>query len=428
MQMDYICINKVIQMATYQISYYLDTRRAKQNGNYPIKLQVYTSNPKKQKLYSTDYEATKEEYRRAFLTDRPQKDYKKLKKDVEALITRADDVAKELKPFTFDLFEKHYFRAPNEGCKLSYQYEQKIQRLTKNGQAGTAQSYKDSKNSLSLFAKEVKKTKFEDLSFYDITKDWLEDYEHWMLNQKNRTPTTVGIYVRPLRTLYNVAIDEKEIKREYYPFGKRGYIIPTAEKKKKALSKEQLEVLFNALPSTPQQEKAKDFWFLSYSCNGINMKDLLQLKYKDFDGDKFEFVRAKTQRTTKGKLSTITVYLNDFTKGIFEKYGNANKTPESYVFDVLSDTMTPAEIKANVQNFTRLINQHIKKLCKANSLPEVSTYWARHSFATVAVRKGASIEFMRESLGHQDVKTTLGYFAGFDNETKKEFANQLMEF
>jgi len=81
-----------------------------------------------------------------------------------------------------------------------------------------------------------------------------------------------------------------------------------------------------------------------------------------------------------------------------------------------------------VQNFTRYVNQHLAKLCKANDLPIISTYWARHSFATVAVRKGASMEFMRESLGHSDMKTTLNYFAGFDDEAKKELALSIMDF
>ncbi|MBK6526241.1 MAG: tyrosine-type recombinase/integrase [Crocinitomicaceae bacterium] len=62
-------------------------------------------------------------------------------------------------------------------------------------------------------------------------------------------------------------------------------------------------------------------------------------------------------------------------------------------------------------------------------LPEdISTYWARHSYATNAIKKGASLEFIQESLGHENLKTTQIYFAGFDSDTKREFAQHLMDF
>ena len=91
--------------------------------------------------------------------------------------------------------------------------------------------------------------------------------------------------------------------------------------------------------------------------------------------------------------------------------------------------MTPEQIKPKVKAFTRFINQHIKVLAEQNNLPsEISTYWARHTFATMSVNKGASLEFMREALGHSDLKTTQTYFAGFTNETKKQFAESLFDF
>jgi integrase/recombinase XerD len=88
-------------------------------------------------------------------------------------------------------------------------------------------------------------------------------------------------------------------------------------------------------------------------------------------------------------------------------------------FNILEKEMTPSEIKSKVKIFTRFINQHIKVLAGQNNLPgEISTYWARHTFATMSVNKGASLEFMREALGHTDLKTTQTYFAGFTDETK----------
>jgi len=63
-----------------------------------------------------------------------------------------------------------------------------------------------------------------------------------------------------------------------------------------------------------------------------------------------------------------------------------------------------------------------------NKLTRVSTYWARHSFATNAIRNGASMEFVQESLGHGSLSTTQQYFAGFENEAKRDFFQKLMNF
>ena len=71
----------------------------------------------------------------------------------------------------------------------------------------------------------------------------------------------------------------------------------------------------------------------------------------------------------------------------------------------------------------------IKRVAKTNDLPtDISTYWARHSFASNSIRKGASMEFISEALNHSDLSVTKSYFAGFEDETKKEFANQIMDF
>lgn len=82
-----------------------------------------------------------------------------------------------------------------------------------------------------------------------------------------------------------------------------------------------------------------------------------------------------------------------------------------------------------MKNFIRYINQHFRNFAKSIGIEEkVSTYWARHTFATNAIRNGASMEFVSEALSHSSINTTRAYFAGFENEEKKEFAKKLMDF
>jgi len=413
----------------YSISVYLDTRRAKASGKYPVKLRVYASSPRKQKLYPTIFELSEKEFNSIWKTTKPRKEYQQIRKKIQAVETKANNVAEKLIPFTFEQFERQLYRKSGDGIRIQYHYEQVINELLKRKQIGTASTYDLSQKSIIAFVEKSKKHTYSKLTFYDIIPDWLKDYEYYMTEIKIRSVTTVSMYLRTLRAIFNKAIDEKEIEKDYYPFGKRKYQVPAAKNVKKALTREQMKVLFNSKPETQEQQKAKDFWFFSYACNGMNIKDIALMRYKDIHDGKIQFFRAKTRITSKSNLKPVTAYLNEFANGIIKKYGNKNKDPENLVFDIIKDGLTPQQQQSKIKNFTRFINQHMKRLCKANGLPEqVSTYWARHSFATNAVRNGATMEFIQESLGHGNLSTTQNYFAGFDSETKKEFANTIMNF
>ena len=413
----------------YFISVYLDTRRVKANRLFPVKLRVYTSSPRKQKLYPTKFEFSEAEFNSIWNTIKTRNEHKQIRKELKAIEDKANEIAKEINPFTFEQFERHLYRKKGEGIKVAYHYKQTIEDLLKHNQLGTASTYDLSQKSISKFTENQLDKKYTNLTLFDITSNWLKEYEYYMTEIKGRSLTTVSMYLRALRALFNNAIAEKEIGDETYPFGKRKYQVPATKNTKKALSKEQLHLLFNSEPEKPEQIKAKDFWFFSYACNGMNIKDIALLRYKDIQEGKIEFYRAKTLITSKSNLKPITAYLNDFTTEIIEKYGNENKDHETFVFNILHEGLTPQQQQQKIKNFTRFINQNLKKLCKAIELPvNISTYWARHSFATNAVRKGATLEFVQESLGHGDLKTTQNYFAGFDSDTKKEFAESIMDF
>lgn len=112
------------------------------------------------------------------------------------------------------------------------------------------------------------------LKFSDITPDFLQDFENWMVN-RGKSITTVGIYLRQLRAIINIAKEKGIIRPQDYPFGRRKYIIPGGNNMKKALNISQIKQIFEYQASTDTgMDKARDFWILSYLCNGINMMDL----------------------------------------------------------------------------------------------------------------------------------------------------------
>jgi integrase/recombinase XerD len=411
------------------ISICIDKRRIKTNSLYPIKLRVFTSNPRIQKLYPLGIDVSENEFNSTWLTSKPRIEYKELRNKLLLFENRAIEIANSLEHFTFEQFEKALLRNNHKNDVYNY-YDTIIATLQNNKQINTALNYKLSKQSIKQFIENTNYIKPKPvLLFNEITPEFLNRYERYMTENLNRSLTTVSMYLRALRTLFNYAIQENEIKPEIYPFGNKKYVVPSAKKVKKALTIEQLKVLFTGIPLTPEQNKAKAIWFFSYICNGMNMKDIAYLRYKDLKGDTFEFYRAKVRNTNKANLKPVIVYLNDFSKNVIKEYGNKNKSPESLIFDIVSLNDSPEKQNRVLKNFIRYVNQHFLRYAKSLGINEnVSTYWARHSFATVAILKGASMEYVSEALNHSNLKTTVGYFSGFPTETKKILTEKLLDF
>jgi site-specific recombinase XerD len=412
----------------YNISITLDERRKKDNGKYPVKLRVYNKFNKKVKRYSIDVDLTTKEFETIWVNP-GNKNLRGLNNEMRlkliAIETRANDEAKAMTIFDFQKFETKLFRKSSDKNNVQYHFNLIIDKNNKNDKIGTAESYKYALNSLTDFSQKQKSCSVDKLTFDIITVDWLNDYEKFMLS-KQKSYTTIAIYTRTLRAIFNNAINENDIIKDLYPFGKYKYKIPSTKKVKKALNSLQLKTLFNADVNNDNEAKAKMFWFFSYACNGMNLKDVALLKYSDIKDDKFTYYRAKTFDKSSEK-STITIYLTDFTNGVIKEYGNKNKN--GYVFNIINIKYDSLTQYKKIKNFTRYINDHIKRIAKANDLPsDLSTYWARHSFATNSLRKGASMEFISEALNHSDLSVTQNYFAGFEDEAKKEFANELMDF
>lgn len=407
----------------YYMSIFLDTRRQKKGGTYPVKLRVFTKTPRKQKLYSTKYEFSKKEFESIWETRRPRKEAKVIRRELQAIELKANEAADSLRHFNFEDFERVFIGGgTNKSTALKYWFADKVDRLLREDRVKSAESYNLCFKSL------VRHCDKENISFYEITPEWLKKYEDDMIS-KGKSKTTVGIYLRALRAIFNNLIDEGVIKKEYYPFGRKKYKIPSPKTTKKALSKSQLKTLFEAIPKTPEQKKAKAFWFFSYSCNGINFKDISRLKYKNIEGDKFVFNRAKTSRTNRSQ-GDVTVFLSEYALSTIKEYGNPNRSPENRVFNIVNPLDNSTEQERQLKNFIRYINQHFKKFAHINGIKEnVSTYWARHSFATYAINSGgASMEQISEALSHSNLNTTAKYFAGFEDSTKRDLSKKLFEF
>ncbi len=407
-------------MATYSTAIILETRtpikkeKETDPDKYPVKLRVIID--RKARYYGLDHYLTESDFKKVY-SERPRQPYKQINAEFVATEDRAAKILKALNPPTFDKF-KRLFTQKGNGGNISKYYQAYISECRKYDRHGTADNYHCSLTSLN----EMKNIAAVD--FRDITPDWLRDYERKM-QKAGKSISTVGIYLRPLRFLYNRAISDGVVSEIHYPFGRardNKFEIPSSENTKRPLSRAELEALVN-YEGNPIHERYRDLFMLSFYLMGLNFFDLLTLQWNQLNGNSLILIRAKTRQTTRKKLKPITLRLNPDARDIISKHGTGQG---KYIFNIVNNTDTPEVIRQKVGYFIRNANQALKAIAKKvnsenkdNAIiinPKISTVFARHSAASHGLKSGASIALISKSLGHSNISVTSNYISTLDNE------------
>jgi len=393
----------------------LDSRRGIKDGKFPVKIRVTFSRDRK--YYSTGKSLSIEEWEK--LPVSKSKAYSEIKSDIQISFDKVKDIVQTLESessFSFESLNSRLGRCLNDSINSAF--KAKIKSLEIEGRAGTQVYYNCALTSFEKFAG-------DNIQFVAVNVDWLKSYEKSML-KKGCSYTTIGMYLRALRALMNDAKREDVIKESQYPFGKGKYEIPTGLGRKLALTLSQIKSIVN-YTGNPVTEKYRDLWFFSYLCNGINFTDLIQLKYSNIQNGEISFLRAKTIRTSKVKKE-IQATLTPEIKKIIKRWGNPGRRPDQYIFPYINGEETPMEVRSKAQDIIRRTNLRLKEIGEALNIDNLSTYSARHSFATVLKRSGANIAYISESLGHADQKTTENYLASFEKDERIKNAALLTKF
>lgn len=409
-----------LQRPTLQIT--LDTRATSEREDYPLKLRV--TYRRKTRLYSLGYRLTQLEFKKIKSSSLRDLNLRKIREHTSKELNRAYVISQELcslGEFNFNDFKTKFLGIETTQKKqtlLDYFITYSLE-LKNEGRISTHLNYECARKSLEGF-----KANF---SFKDANPKTLEAYEHYMLSS-NKSVTTISMYLRCLRTMINQAIEDGNFDKASYPFTKRRYQIPASRNIKKALEKEEIELIINYKPEMySSKDKARDFWVLSYLCNGINMKDILHLKLQDIENDTIKVLRAKTKRSLKADQKSLEIYLHPVARRIITKWNTPYGKPDDYLFDILHKGLTPTRERAILHNFTNFVNKNMVKITAELGIKKkVTTYSARHSFGTVLKRSGVSTEFISEALGHSNLKTTELYLASFDEKKKEEYSKLLL--
>jgi len=395
-------------MAT--VKFYLDKRRQKKDGTYPIKLNVFHN---KQIMIATQLSASEKEWNGNEYSVRAQ-NYKPRNIVARGIINKAETVIftleqqEKLKSTTDKALKKLIEDAISskvENQKTFLYYLDEF--VSKKTNQGTKSIYTTTRNKIEEYDSHC--------TFESMDKSWLENFEAWMA--KTMKVNAYAIHLRNIRSVFNYAIDEEYTT--LYPF--RRFSIKKEETRKRSLTAEQLRLLRD-YPCEEYQIRYRDMFMLMFYLIGVNAADLFNAKHSALVNGRFEYKRAKT-----GKLYSIKV--EPEAQAIIEKYKG-----KDYLLNIMDDY-------GNYKDFLHRMGIGLKQIGETERkglggkksrnplFPDLSSYWARHTWATVAAELDVPKEVIAHALGHSWANsTTTDIYIRFDMKKVDEANRKVIDY
>ena len=379
------------------------------NGEHPLMLRICKDGKKKYQSLGVSIKANQWDFARERPKPTcPNKEYiLKLILDKQAeLQQRMLELNTEQKEYTTTtlLHDEH---RKFELKTVKQFYQELIEQYMANEKCGNRLIYKSSYNSINVFTNGNL-----EIPFSAIDVAWLNKYEKWLRSKGNKE-TTMSLMFRTLRSAYNKAIESKCARKSDYPFTDYRISKFDVSTEKRAIAKaDVLKFSTDARPIGKQQyvQLSKDIFIFSYLCGGINFTDIANLtKDNIIEGKRLHYISQKT-----GKL--IKLGLSEEALQIIRRYAVESK---GYLFPILNTQLhkTPLQKQNRIHKMLGKVNKNLKLLAAQFGVEaNLTTYVARHSFASVLKKSGVNIALISEALGHSDLTTTQIYLDSFDNE------------
>ena len=281
-------------------------------------------------------------------------------------------------------------------------FKQHIHCLEEEKRTGYKLSIQQTYNSLIKFNRHL------DIPFSEMDYNWLKGYEVW-LRKQGKSENTIGIRFRNIRMVFNLAVNMKLVKQEDYPFRKFNVSKLHEETAKRALTKEEVKAVINypVAGKDYYTRLAVSLFTFSYFMGGINFVDMAYLTEKNIIENRLIYHRRKT-----GKL--INLSMQEKALLVLKEY---KRSYEPYLFPILSSKHKTEQQRLNrLHKVITKVNKALKSIGEELKIPiKLTTYVARHSYATVLKRAGVATSIICESLGHSSEKVTQIYLDGFEN-------------
>lgn len=371
-----------------KVSIKLDKRRRLNNGKYPLKFKVAR---KESAIYiSTGYELEEDNWdaKNEKVKNIPEKRTINIKlgkrlADIEDKIIQLQSDGK-LRYFSNKKLSLYLSNEEDKNEYINHLFKTQMEDyLSKKDNEGTKSIYIATENRIKEFCD------YDTLRLEDIDVEWLDNFVKF-LRQKNNCTNTIATRLRGIRAIINQSIKKRLIKEYVFSM----YSIKTEETEKRSLNIEELRVLHDAKLSKIRS-RGRDIFFLIFFLMGINIADLSRIE--EIENGRISYRRAKT-----GTLYNIKVEPEALE--IIEKYKG-----KQHLLSIFDKKIPVREVNAN-------LNHLLGKICEDLCISEVTTYWARHTFATVAYSIGISMDIIADCLGHKSAHRITSIYVKKDQQ------------
>lgn len=392
----------------------LRTDRVDANGEREIRIRLTLY--KEQKFFSIGYKSKPEDW--DIVKEEPavsHPHYRKIIRVIEDYLSEIDFEVKLMRKnghefiSLADLIAKVKKKdKPVVAAKLYAFTDSIAEQLRAEDRIGYAHTFEHVKNYVLVHAFGQK-----DKSFVSFTKADFEGLEKYLINNEIKD-TTMSAYLRSFYRIWNLAIAAGMCPKDHHP----KKFIKFKPYKKYKTSKRAISVADMKLIESYTADYAsrlfryQQIFLFSYYCRGINFNDIVKLKEKNFNGDILHYRRSKNGRYYDFKLHSKAKAILD----VFINY--PLQSDGGYVFPVLmAEHDTAAKIDARIDSSLKDLNEDLKKIRDAQNIDRhVTSYVARHSFATNLKQKKVDISIIQEAMGHETEEMTRTYLEEYDDE------------
>jgi integrase/recombinase XerD len=323
-----------------------------------------------------------------------------LEEQINKAKAKTQNILNEGKLLTAAEIKKRFLE--NEGLDFFKYAENKANSFKDNGEVGSYKKYNAVINSFKEFVGS------ESITFEEIDSDFIDKYKaHLITASKNQT--TVHGYISKIRTIFNDAINDRQIEFSTSPF--LGYRIKQGSPNKDRLNTEEIIKIEELdLEKNSLLWHVKNTFLFAFYNAGIRISDILLMTWDNIQDGRLVYNMYKTK-----KLHSLV--LKEKPLAILENYRHNG---ESFIFPFLSDRFDysdPMFLHNQIGSKTALINSYLKDIAtKAKISKNITTHTARHSFADIARQKTDNIYNLSKALGHSSLKVTEAYLSSFDEK------------
>lgn len=315
-----------------------------------------------------------------------------------------------------ELCTKLNFEQKKQQMTVLQYFEETIERLRTSGRLGYAAVFSSTRN----YVKNFRSGK--DFAFADVTHNFVVRFDEFLM-KRGMKPNAAFVPMRTFKTLLNSAKKEGLAHSDYDPFREFSFTKYRRDKPvKRALNREDIRKI-EALQLEPgtMQDHARNYFVFSYYSAGINFIDLAYLRWENIQQGRLVYIRRKT----KEQISPV---LLDPAQAILEYYRTEFPNPTGYIFPILKEKHQTLESKDyRIDKVLRQVNKALKEIAGLTGIEaKLTTYVARHSFATNLKTKGVTTALISQALGHESERTTQIYLDSFENEVVDEAVKSLL--